>query len=261
MIEVLWRPGCPYCSRLRRDLARAGVVTVERDIWADPGAAAQVRAATGGDETVPTVVVGTRVLVNPRLGEVVAAVRGEFPTEAAGLLGRAGEPAPAPVWREGATVGVAVAVLWVLLAAWRPDTQWHLAPFLAAAAPPWLLARRGAPDRVVLPLLRRVGAVSAVGVVALSVALGAFGLLRGPTLIEPGPLGLWAPASSASASTAGASRATPTARAQGNTRPPASPLITTTALRTGTKGTNLLSSVTRNAVQPAPSATFTRLQA
>ena len=61
-IEVLWRPGCPYCSRLRRDLARAGVVTVEHDIWADPAAAARVREATGGNETVPTVVVGDRAL-------------------------------------------------------------------------------------------------------------------------------------------------------------------------------------------------------
>jgi len=61
VIEVLWRPGCPYCSRLRRELARAGVVTVEHDIWADPGAAARVRAATGGDETVPTLVLVRRV--------------------------------------------------------------------------------------------------------------------------------------------------------------------------------------------------------
>lgn len=137
VIEVLWRPGCPYCSRLRRDLARAGVVTVEHDIWAGPGAAARVRAATGGDETVPTVVVGDRALVNPRLGEVVAAVREQFPDEAAGLLGSAGETSPAPVWREGAGAGAVVAALWVLLAVWRPDTQWHLAPFLAAAAPPW----------------------------------------------------------------------------------------------------------------------------
>jgi NAD(P)-dependent dehydrogenase (short-subunit alcohol dehydrogenase family) len=42
-VEVLWRPGCPYCARLRRGLRRAGVPTVERDISADPAAAAHVR--------------------------------------------------------------------------------------------------------------------------------------------------------------------------------------------------------------------------
>ncbi len=33
VIEVLWRPGCPFCARLRGELARAGVATTERDIW------------------------------------------------------------------------------------------------------------------------------------------------------------------------------------------------------------------------------------
>lgn len=187
VIEVLWRPGCPYCSRLRRDLARAGVVTVEHDIWADPGAAARVRAATGGNETVPTVVVGDRALVNPRLGEVVAAVREQFPDEAAGLLGSAAETSPAPVWREGAVAGAVAAALWVLLAVWRPDTQWHLAPFLAAAAPPWLLARRGEPIISSLGLVRRVALVSSVLVLGLTGVLWAADLLRGPVLTGAGP--------------------------------------------------------------------------
>jgi len=59
VIEVLWRPGCPFCVRLRGELARAGVATTERDIWSDPDAAARVRAGTGGEETVPTVVMGS----------------------------------------------------------------------------------------------------------------------------------------------------------------------------------------------------------
>ncbi len=46
VIEVLWRPGCPFCTRLRRELTRSGVITTERDIWSDPDAAARVRAAT-----------------------------------------------------------------------------------------------------------------------------------------------------------------------------------------------------------------------
>jgi hypothetical protein len=29
-VEVLWRPGCPYCSRLRHGLARAGIGTVQQ---------------------------------------------------------------------------------------------------------------------------------------------------------------------------------------------------------------------------------------
>ena len=35
VIEVLWRPGCPFCMRLRRELTRSGVITTERDIWSD----------------------------------------------------------------------------------------------------------------------------------------------------------------------------------------------------------------------------------
>jgi len=58
VIQVSWRPGCPFCARLRGELARAGVATTERDIWSDPDAASRVRAAAGGHETVPTVVVG-----------------------------------------------------------------------------------------------------------------------------------------------------------------------------------------------------------
>ena len=190
VIEVLWRPGCPYCNRLRRDLARAGVVTVAHDIWADPGAAARVREVTGGDETVPTVVVGDRALVNPRLTQVVAAVREQFPDDAATLLGRAGDMSPAPEWREGAFAGAAVAVLWVLLAGWRPETQWHLAPFLAAAAPPWLLARRGELTGALMVAVRQVAVASSVLVLGLTGVLWALGLLRGPVFVGAGPAGL-----------------------------------------------------------------------
>lgn len=174
------RPGCPYCTRLRRELTRAAVVTVSHDIWADPQAAARVRKVTGGDETVPTVVVGDRALVNPRLGQIVAAVREQFPDDAANLLGSAGETSSAPAWREGAVAGAAVAVLWVLLAVWRPETQWHLAPFLAAAAAPWLLARRGELTSSVLAGVRRVAAASGVLVLGLTGVLWALDLLRGP---------------------------------------------------------------------------------
>lgn len=186
-IEVFMRPGCPYCTRLRRELTRAAVVTVSHDIWADPGAAARVREVTGGDETVPTVVVGDRALVNPRLTEVVAAVREQFPDDAATLLGRAGEVSPAPVWREGAFAGAAVAVLWVLLAVWRPETQWHLAPFLAAAAPPWLLARRGELTSALMVAVRQIAVASSLLVLGLTGVLWALDLLRGPVFVGAGP--------------------------------------------------------------------------
>jgi len=71
VVTVYWRPGCPYCGSLRRGLARSGLATREADIWADPEAAAFVRAHAGGHETVPTVDVGGTVLVNPSARLVV----------------------------------------------------------------------------------------------------------------------------------------------------------------------------------------------
>ncbi len=71
---VYWRPGCPWCARLRRGLAKAGVPTREVDIWQDPAAAAAVRAVATGSETVPTVVLGARALVNPSVAQVLELV-------------------------------------------------------------------------------------------------------------------------------------------------------------------------------------------
>ncbi len=62
---VYWRPGCQYCLRLRFRLGRAARRAHWVDIWRDPEGAADVRAITGGDETVPTVVVAGRPQVNP----------------------------------------------------------------------------------------------------------------------------------------------------------------------------------------------------
>ena len=62
---VYWRPGCPYCARLCWSLRRAGVASKWIDIWSDPSAAAFVRSVNGGNETVPTVVIGDVTLVNP----------------------------------------------------------------------------------------------------------------------------------------------------------------------------------------------------
>lgn len=71
---MYWRRGCLVCALLRRGLRRAGLTTVERDIWSDPDAAAFVRVHARGDETVPTVSVGDQVLVNPSTKQVLRAV-------------------------------------------------------------------------------------------------------------------------------------------------------------------------------------------
>ncbi|MGE0139473.1 MAG: glutaredoxin family protein [Ilumatobacteraceae bacterium] len=70
-ITVYWRPGCGFCSKLLRGLDNRGIPHTRINIWDEPTAAARVRAITGGNETVPTVTVGDRALVNPRLGEVL----------------------------------------------------------------------------------------------------------------------------------------------------------------------------------------------
>jgi mycoredoxin len=49
------------------------VVTTEVNIWDDPAAAAIVRGAAGGNETVPTVDVGGRLMVNPSAKQVMSA--------------------------------------------------------------------------------------------------------------------------------------------------------------------------------------------
>ena len=74
-VLVYWRPGCPYCAMLRLGLLSARVPATWVSIWEDRAAAARVCAITGGDETVPIVVVGTQALVNPSARQVVAAVR------------------------------------------------------------------------------------------------------------------------------------------------------------------------------------------
>lgn len=69
------RPGCGYCATLRRQLRRAGVRLDEVNIWDDREAAAVVRSVARGSETVPTVVVAGRALVNPRASDVIDALR------------------------------------------------------------------------------------------------------------------------------------------------------------------------------------------
>ena len=80
VVEVYWRPGCPYCRVLLRPLRRTDLRLKEINIWENPEAAARVRSVAGGNETVPTVFVGDRAMVNPSVRQVLEAVCGPAPT-------------------------------------------------------------------------------------------------------------------------------------------------------------------------------------
>lgn len=78
-ITVYWRPGCPFCGSLFRQLEHAQVEHRRVNIWDDEGAAAVVRSIARGNETVPTVTVGDPAaggvgLVNPNVSQILAAV-------------------------------------------------------------------------------------------------------------------------------------------------------------------------------------------
>lgn len=64
---------CGYCTRLKAQLSREGIIVEEIDIELDPEAAAFVASVNGGNQTVPTVVLddGT-TLTNPSIGELKA---------------------------------------------------------------------------------------------------------------------------------------------------------------------------------------------
>ena len=78
-IDLYWRPGCGFCSRLQRKLDQLGIQRVEHDIWDDPDDAAIVRQHANGNETVPTVVIGDQGFVNPSAGELVAFLAARHP--------------------------------------------------------------------------------------------------------------------------------------------------------------------------------------
>ena len=79
LLRVFWRPGCSYCERLFRVLEREGIRHERHDIWRDETARGVVAALNGGNETVPTVVVGDRALTNPGPDDLVALLRAEYP--------------------------------------------------------------------------------------------------------------------------------------------------------------------------------------
>ncbi|MEM9036887.1 MAG: glutaredoxin domain-containing protein [Actinomycetota bacterium] len=78
-IDVYWRPGCGFCMALDRQLNRLGVPMDKHNIWEDQDAAAFVRQHANGNETVPTVHIGSSVLVNPTPNEVLQTMQAEVP--------------------------------------------------------------------------------------------------------------------------------------------------------------------------------------
>lgn len=75
-VVMFWRPGCGFCSALERKLVRADVSFQKRNIWDDPTAAEFVRSVSRGNETVPTLVVKGKAMVNPSVDDVLEALAG-----------------------------------------------------------------------------------------------------------------------------------------------------------------------------------------
>ena len=78
-IDFYWRPGCGFCMALERQFHKHGIKISKHNIWEDAANANHVRNATGGSETVPTVTIGERSMVNPRIGDVVELLQDTAP--------------------------------------------------------------------------------------------------------------------------------------------------------------------------------------
>lgn len=88
-IVLYWRPGCGFCSMLRRSLDSIGIERIERNIWDDADDAATVRRFANGSETVPTVVIGNAGFVNPSARDLVVYLAENEPSLLPGGLARA----------------------------------------------------------------------------------------------------------------------------------------------------------------------------
>jgi peroxiredoxin/glutaredoxin len=122
-VHVYWRPGCPFCMTLRHQLRRVGLPTVEHDIWSDPDAAAIVRSHAGGNETVPTVVIGDLALVNPGAATVVSRAK------EAGVVAT---PKPHGLGRVRMAMGLGLVVLALLVGACGSSSATKAAPSFSA---------------------------------------------------------------------------------------------------------------------------------
>ena len=78
-IVIYWRPDCVFCRALLLRLKFTRLRYRKVDIRKDPDARAFVRSVADGNETVPTVVVAGRALVNPSKRQLIEAVRHHAP--------------------------------------------------------------------------------------------------------------------------------------------------------------------------------------
>lgn len=200
-VSLYTRPGCTFCAVLRWQLRRLDLPVNEIDIWRDRDAAARVRAATGGDETVPTVVVGEATLVAPGVDQVCRALREVAPDHVID----SSRSLPVRVAR-GLVGPVLVLAVWVALGLLAgPASIAGLGPGVLAAS--WAVAARVDAARSIgfglggalagagaalavgaLPVVPVLGAtVASVPAAVIAVAVGsAFGvIIAGRTDLQP----------------------------------------------------------------------------
>jgi mycoredoxin len=80
VLRVFWRPGCGYCYRLIDALDGAAVAYEAHNIWEDEAARAIVAGINRGNETVPTIVIGTRSATNPDPDALIEELRMSHPS-------------------------------------------------------------------------------------------------------------------------------------------------------------------------------------
>ena len=80
MVTIYSTTWCGHCRRLKRQLDEAGIAYEEIDIDEHQQYTERIVAATGGYRTVPTLQIGDRLLVNPTVPEVRAALGTVAPT-------------------------------------------------------------------------------------------------------------------------------------------------------------------------------------
>ncbi|MEU0430141.1 glutaredoxin domain-containing protein [Streptomyces sp. NPDC006290] len=78
-VVVYRRPLCPYCMKLRLRLRFSRLRYTEKNIWADPEAAAFVRSSRTGTRPSATVTVAGTSMVNPSKRQVMSAVATHAP--------------------------------------------------------------------------------------------------------------------------------------------------------------------------------------